>query len=88
MNHILKAAIPSWIPHSHKDDLAFAGSETRFMFEDFLSQSEVLGSNPFASVIDFTDAFVNKFADLQSLQDVYIISKEFQVAKAMFYLAY
>ena len=47
-----------------------------------------MGSNPFASVVDFTDAFVNRFADLQNLQDVYIISKEFQVAKAMFYLAY
>ena len=88
MNQILKVAVPSWIPHSHKDDLSFSGTETRFMFEDFLNQSEVLGSNPFTSVLDFTDAFVNEFADLQDLQDVFIISKELQVAKAMFYLAY
>ena len=64
MNQILKAAVPSWIPHSHKDDLSFAAPETRIMFEDFLHQEEVLGSNPFTGFLDFTDAFVIEFADL------------------------
>ena len=64
MNSILKAAVPSWIPHSHKDDLSFSGPETHIMFEDFLNQAEVLGSNPFTGFLDFTDAFVNEFADL------------------------
>ena len=75
MNNLFHLA-GAWLPHAARDELIFS-SQRHALFKDFTQKAEIFNQNQFNSLYEFTDGFFNKFGDMEGLEDVYLISKEF-----------
>ena len=89
MNHLVQLANKSWaIPHSMKDDFTTASEQSHTYFKDFLDSTNVFKENPINEVYEFATGVWRGFAEQEKMENSYIISKEFSVAKALLVLSY